>query len=75
MALWEKTKIKLQLALQFNFWIASDTCNSLFLYAVNVNGQVTWIVYDATHCNSIITLLKQLIFNSLVGSPFLTKSF
>jgi hypothetical protein len=33
----------LQLALQLNFWIAKVTCNSLYLYAMNVNEQVTWI--------------------------------
>jgi hypothetical protein len=34
----------LQLALQLNFWIVEDICNSLYLYIMNVNGQVTWIV-------------------------------
>jgi hypothetical protein len=33
----------LQLALQLNFWITKDTCNSLYLYVVNANGQVVWI--------------------------------
>jgi hypothetical protein len=33
----------LQLALQLNFWITNDTCNSLYLYAMNFNGQVAWI--------------------------------
>jgi hypothetical protein len=27
----------LQLALQFNFWVVYDTCNSLYLYVANVN--------------------------------------
>jgi len=34
----------LQLALQFNFWIAKDTCNSSYLYAMSINGQVAWII-------------------------------
>jgi hypothetical protein len=33
----------LQLALQFNFKIALDTYNSLYLYNVSVNGQVAQI--------------------------------
>jgi len=33
----------LQLVLQINFWIAKDTCNSQYLYTMNVNGQVAWI--------------------------------
>ncbi len=39
----------------------------LYLYAMNVNRQVAWVaihhIYNATHCNLIATLLKQLIFN------------
>jgi len=31
----------LQLALQFNFWVVEDICNSLYLYVVGVNGEVT----------------------------------
>jgi len=26
-----------------DFWIAKNTCNLLYLYVVNVNGQVAWI--------------------------------
>jgi hypothetical protein len=33
----------LQLALQLNFWIAKHTCNSLYLYVVNANGQDAWV--------------------------------
>jgi hypothetical protein len=33
----------LQLALQLNFWIIDDTCNSLYLYIVNANKQVAWV--------------------------------
>jgi hypothetical protein len=32
----------LQLALQLNFWVAEETCNSLYLYVVTANGQVAW---------------------------------
>jgi hypothetical protein len=46
----QQTRIKhyekkgvLQLALQLNFWVAKDTCNSLYLYAVSANGQVEWV--------------------------------
>ncbi len=34
----------LQLALQLNCWVASNTCNSLYLYVVSVNKQVTWVL-------------------------------
>jgi len=57
----------LQLALQLNFWVANDTYDYLYLYVVNVNGQVTWVathhIYGATHCNLIVIMLKQFIFN------------
>jgi len=33
----------LQLALQFNFRVAKDTYNSLYLYIGSANGQVTWV--------------------------------
>jgi hypothetical protein len=39
-------------------------CNSLYLHAMNVNGQVAiHHIYNVIHCNSIATPLKQLIFN------------
>ncbi len=67
----------LQLALQLNFWVASDICNSEYLYVVNAIGQVARVarvaihciygathhIYGATHYNSITTLLQQLLFN------------
>jgi hypothetical protein len=34
----------LQLALQLNFWVALDTYNSLYLYTMSDNGQMTWVV-------------------------------
>jgi hypothetical protein len=34
----------LQLALSLNFWVAEDTCNSLYLYVVSANGQVAWVI-------------------------------
>jgi hypothetical protein len=34
----------LQLALQLNFWVAKDICNSLYLYTMSANGQVAWVV-------------------------------
>ncbi len=33
----------LQLALQFNFWVVENICNSLHLYTMNANGQVAWV--------------------------------
>jgi hypothetical protein len=33
----------LQLALQFNFWVVKDICNSLYLYVMCANGQVAWV--------------------------------
>jgi len=64
-SLWKKGV--LQLALQFNFWVESDICNSLYLYAVSAIGQVARVathrIYGATHYNSITTLLQQLLFN------------
>jgi len=27
----------------FNFWVAKDICNSLYLYVVSANKQVAWI--------------------------------
>jgi len=40
----DKKRGVLQLALWFNFWVAKDTCNSLYLYVVNVNEQVVWVM-------------------------------
>jgi hypothetical protein len=60
----------LQLALQLNFWIALDTWNSTYLYAMTVIKQVTKVarvaihrIYNATHYNSITTLSQQFFFN------------
>jgi hypothetical protein len=39
-----ETKGVLQLALQLNFWVVKDICNSLYLYVVSGNRQVTWVV-------------------------------
>ncbi len=33
----------LQLALQLNFWVVEDTCNSHYLYVISANGHVAWI--------------------------------
>jgi hypothetical protein len=56
----------LQLALQLNFWIASDVSNLPYLYAMNAIGQVarvaTYCIYNAIHYNSITTFSQQLIF-------------
>jgi hypothetical protein len=38
--------------------VAKDICNSLYLYIVNVNGQITWIVEL-----QFIVYMVQLIFN------------
>jgi hypothetical protein len=39
-----RTRGVLQLALQLNFWITKDTCNSLYLYAMSSSEQVAWVV-------------------------------
>jgi len=33
----------LQLALQLNFWVVEDICNSLYLYIVTIKEQVAWV--------------------------------
>jgi hypothetical protein len=39
-----------------HFLSTKDTCNSLYLYTMNANRQVaTHCIFDATHCNSIVT--------------------
>jgi hypothetical protein len=62
-----RTRGVLQLALQFNFWVAFDTCNSPYLYVVSAIGQVVRVIihhiYGAVYYNSIPTLLQQLSFN------------
>jgi hypothetical protein len=50
-----KKKGVLQLALQLNFWVVKNICNSLYLYAMNVNGEVAIHCIGATHCKSIVT--------------------
>jgi hypothetical protein len=54
------------LALQLNFWVAQDTCNSLYLYIVNDNGQVAWIVelQLIIHMVQLITTKLQLNQNN-----------
>jgi hypothetical protein len=65
-----KKKIVLQLALQFNFWVASDNCNSPYLYIVSVIEQVAIVarvvihrIYNATHYNFVTTIPFQLLCN------------
>ncbi len=65
-----KKTVILKLVLQFNFWVALDTCNSPYLYALNVIKQVARIarvathhIYSAIHYNSITMLLQQFLFN------------
>jgi hypothetical protein len=45
-------------------------CNSLYLYDVNVNGQVAWVtihrIYNATDYNSIKITRFQLLCNSFI---------
>jgi len=61
--LWEKKGV-LQLALQLNFQVALETCNSPYLYVVSDIKQVakvarvaTHCIYGATHYNLITILL------------------
>jgi hypothetical protein len=63
----------LQLALQLNFSLTLNTCNSSYLYVISVIRQVAKVtriaihcIYGATHYNSlqpIATLLQQRLFN------------
>jgi hypothetical protein len=64
-----KQKNVSQLALQLSFWIVMITYISSYFYIVDGAKKITWItkfathtIYVAIHCNSIPTLLKQLIF-------------
>jgi hypothetical protein len=49
----------LQLALQLNFWVALNTCNSPYVYIVNAIGQVAKVaihrIYGAIHYNFVAT--------------------
>jgi len=63
----------LQLALQLNFWVALDICNSSYLHVVSVIKQVARItrvathhIYGATHYNFVVTTFFQLLCNSPV---------
>jgi hypothetical protein len=65
-----KKTIVLQLALQFNFWVALDNCNSPYLYIVSVIKQVAIVatvvihrIYSATHYNFVTTTPFQLLCN------------
>jgi hypothetical protein len=53
----------LQLALQLNFWVVEDTCNSLYLYAMSVNKQVAWIVELQLIIYMVQFIATQLQFN------------
>jgi hypothetical protein len=57
----------LQQTLQFNFWVAPNTCKSLYLYAMSANRQVAWVashhIYGVTHYKLIAILSKQLILD------------
>jgi len=68
--MWERGV--LELAFQLNFWVASDTCNSLYLYVMSAIGQVARVathrIYDATHYNSIATLSHQ--FSTTMQLPY-----
>jgi hypothetical protein len=58
---WEKGV--LQLALQFNFWIAKDTCNSLYLYTMNFNKQIAWIAKLQLTVYTVQLIATQLQFS------------
>jgi hypothetical protein len=73
-----KKKSVLQLALQLNFWVVKDICNSLYLYAMTFNRQVAWvaklqlIVYMVQliviQLHSVKVIHFQLLFNSIITS-------
>jgi hypothetical protein len=39
-----RKKCWLQLALQLNFLVAQNVCNSLYFYIMNANGQIAWVI-------------------------------
>jgi hypothetical protein len=39
-----RKKDVLQLVLQLNLWVAQNTWNSLYLYIMNANKKVAWII-------------------------------
>jgi hypothetical protein len=58
--LWKKTMFY---NFQLNFWVAKNTCNLLYLYAMNVNEQVAWVV-ELQFTSYIVQLITtQLQFN------------
>jgi hypothetical protein len=59
--LW-KQGLVLQLALQFNFWVVKDICNSLYLYVVSANEQIAWVA-KLQNCNSSYIWCNSLQFN------------
>jgi hypothetical protein len=56
----------LQLASSLNFWVASNICNSLYLYAISVNGQVAWVakLQFIVYATQLITTQLQLYQNN-----------
>ncbi len=59
-----KKKGVLQLALQLNFWIALNICNSLFLYIMNDIRQVARVVTHCIYTMQLITTQLQLCRNN-----------
>jgi len=53
----------LQLALQLNFWIVEDICNSLYLYVVSVNEQVAWVAELQLTVYTVQFIVTQLQFS------------
>jgi hypothetical protein len=58
-----KKNCVLQLALQFNFWIALDSCNSLYLYAISVNKHIAQVVELQFIIYMVQFIATQLQFN------------
>jgi hypothetical protein len=56
----------LQLALQLKNWIASDICNSMYFYTMNVNKQIAWVpnLQLTIYMVQFIVILLQLYQNN-----------
>jgi hypothetical protein len=65
-----RKKVVLQLALWLNFWVAPDTCNSLYLYIMNVIGQITWIakLQRTVYMVKLIAIQLQINQNNLFST-------
>jgi hypothetical protein len=69
-----KKKGVLQLAMQLNFWIVEDTCNSMYLYTMNANEHVAWVakLQLTIYTMQLIITQLQLSQNNSSSTTFIT---